>query len=450
MGFSKDFVWGAATSSYQIEGAAYEDGKGLSVWDTFCKQPGKVFQGHSGDIACDHYHYYQKDVQLMQEIGLKAYRFSVSWPRVLPDGIGAVNEKGLDFYDRLVEELLKAGIDPYLTLFHWDYPLALFHKGGWMNPDSPKWFMEYAQGLAKRLGDRVKHIFTFNEPQCFIGLGYVTGRHAPGYQATLFDTIPMAHHVMMAHGLAARAFKQVSADIQVGYAPTFGFWYPAEDTPENREAARRANETLNTGENWAWDWTWWSDPVFLGSYPEEKLAVYEPYLPQGWEKDLETIHAPVDFQGQNIYNGTAVRAAENGDPVEVEQPMGAPHTAIGWKITPEVLEWAPQIMFERYGLPIYITENGCSCNDIISLDGNCHDPERVDFMHRYLLALRKSAQKVPLKGYFAWSLMDNFEWAEGYKERFGMIYVDYATQKRTIKDSGYWYRDVIASNGEIL
>ncbi len=453
MSFRKDFIWGAATASYQIEGAAYEDGKGLSVWDRFSREPGKVLEGHTGDVACDHYHRFKEDVALMKAMGVKNYRFSLSWPRLLPQGVGEVNEAGVAFYNALIDELIANGIRPFVTLFHWDYPSALQAKGAWENPDSPKWFEEYATLVAQRFGDRVKDFITLNEPQCFIGLGYGKGEHAPGYQLPLSATVAMSHHVMVAHGLAVKALRKYAPGCRVGYAPCGNPRIPASDDPRDIEAARKAYFMVNDYPPfWAFNISWWSDPPMLGKYPEQGLKLLGQYLPEGWEKDLETIHQPLDYYCQNIYNGDVVRAADNELGFEmVPQPVGHPKTAIQWPITPDALYWGPKFLYERYKTPFIISENGMSSHDAVSIDGKVHDPNRQDYMHRYLKAYKRAAEDgVDAIGYLAWSLMDNFEWAYGYTERFGMVYVDYETQERIVKDSFYWYKTVMEENGENL
>ncbi len=453
MSFRKDFIWGAATSSYQIEGAAQEDGRGESVWDRFAHTPGKVFMDHTGDVACDHYHRYREDVALMAGMGIRNYRFSIAWPRLLPEGTGAANEKGLDFYDRLIDELLAHGIRPFATLFHWDYPCALQARGGWENPDSPKWFLDYAELIAKRYGDRVKDFITFNEPQCFIGMGYAFGVQAPGVRLPPSTVVPMAHNVLLAHGLSARMLHETVHGARVGYAPCADACIPASESPADVEAARRCYfEVPDDPQLWARNVSWWSDPAMLGHYPEQGLSLYGQYLPRGWEGDLAVIHQPLEFYAQNIYSGHVVRAADNARGWEqVPPPPGAPKTAIQWTIAPDALYWGPRFLYERYKTPFFITENGMSCHDAVSLDGKVHDPNRVDYMRRYLRAYKRAAEDgVDAAGYFVWSLMDNFEWGQGYNERFGLIYVDYATQKRTVKDSAEWYRSVIESNGENL
>ena len=447
MSFSKDFVWGAAAASYQIEGAAYEDGKGLSVWDVFCKKEGTIWSGQSGDTACDHYHRYKEDVALMKEISLGAYRLSVSWPRVMPQGTGAVNQKGVGFYDKLIDELLAAGIIPYVTLFHWDYPDELYRRGGWLNLDSSDWFAAYAKVVVEKLGDRVKHWITLNEPQCFIGLAHQNGIHAPGDKLTVAEVLMAGHNALLAHGKAVQAIRAYSkAECRVGLAPVGVVSVPATNRPEDVEAARQATFSL-THKN-CWNNTWWTEPVFSGRYPEDGLKLFGSDAPSVGDGDMKTICQPLDFFGVNIYIGLPVRAGKEGQPENVPLPVGYAMTAFRWPVTPDALYWGPKFFWERYKLPIFITENGMSNVDWVSLDGKVHDPQRIDFLNRHLLELQKAAgDGVDIGGYFQWSILDNFEWTEGYKERFGLVYVDYPTQKRILKDSAYWYKDVIASNG---
>lgn len=452
MGFSNDFVWGAATSAYQIEGAVKEDGKGEHIWDVYAGQAGHIYEGHSGQTACDHYHRFREDAAMMKEIGLKAYRFSTDWSRVLPQGFGAVNEKGIAFYDALIDELLKNGIEPYITLYHWELPYEIYKRGGWMNPEITEWFGAYARLIAERFSDRVSHFFTLNEPQCFVGLGFLTGEHAPGLKAPLRDTFEMAHNALKAHGRAVQMLRQYGKQkLTIGYAPTCGMCYPKTEKPEDIEAARQALFSMNPDDrNWTWNVAWWSDPVLLGHYPKEGLARYEEYLPNITDDDMKLISEPIDVYGQNIYNGRCIRMGSDGKPEEVKRLEGFPRTANHWPITPEALYWGPKFLYERYQKPLYITENGLSCHDTVSLDGNVHDPDRIDFLARYLHELKRAAQETDIRGYFQWSLMDNFEWARGYSERFGLVYVDFQTQKRLMKDSAYWYRNVIRENGENL
>lgn len=449
MGFSENFVWGAATSAYQIEGAVKEEGKGEHIWDVYVKEPGHIYGGHNGDRACDHYHRFREDVSIMKEIGIMAYRFSIDWSRVLPEGFGSVNERGIAFYDSLIDELLKNGIEPYITLHHWELPYEIYKRGGWMNPQIVEWFGEYARLIAERFSDRVTHFFTLNEPQCFVGLGYLTGDHAPGIKAPLRDTFEMAHNVLKAHGRAVQMLRQYGKQkLTVGYAPTCGMCYPETENAKDIEAARQALFAMNQDDqNWTWNVSWWSDPVLLGNYPEEGLKRYEPYLPRITDEDMKLIAEPIDVYGQNIYNGRCIRMGRDGMPEEVKRCEGFPKTAVSWPVTPEALYWGPKFLYERYRKPVYITENGMSCHDVVSIDGKVHDPNRTDFLARYLKELKRAAGEIDLRGYFHWSLMDNFEWEKGYSERFGLVYVDYQTQQRMKKDSAYWYRDVIRSNG---
>lgn len=310
MSFAKDFVWGAATSAYQIEGAWAEDGRGPSVWDIYSQEAGHTVGNHTGDTACDHYHHFREDAALVREIGLKAYRFSISWPRLLPEGSGKVNEAGARFYSDLIDVLLENGIEPYVTLFHWDLPYVLYRRGGWMNPEIVEWFGAYARLVAERFTDRVKHIFTLNEPQCFVGLGFLTGVHAPGLKCPLRDTFEMAHNVLKAHGRAVQMLRQYGKQrLSIGYAPTCSATYPETDSPEDIEAARRVMFALPDDlYNWTWNVSWWSDPVLLGHYPQEGLERFAPYLPQITEEDMRLISEPIDVYAQNLYNGKIGRA----------------------------------------------------------------------------------------------------------------------------------------------
>jgi len=450
MSFPASFVWGAATSAYQVEGAAAQDGRGLSVWDTFCKQPGAIWQGQSGDRACDHYNRFRGDIGLMQEIGLRAYRFSISWPRVLPRGVGEVNEKGLAFYDALVDGLLAAGITPYATLFHWDFPEALYQRGGWLNRESAEWFAEYAQVVVDRLSDRVTNWMTLNEPQVFIKFGHGDGTNAPGLKLPLAEQLLAAHHCLLAHGRSVQVIRaRAKKPARVGIAPVCVVKYPASASAGDIEAARAA--TSGVPERLLWNNAWFYDPVVLGGYPAEGLAMYGADVPGAAPGDFELMKQPMDFLGLNIYEGQPVKAGADGKAEVVARPVGHPMTAFRWPVEPESLYWGPRFMYERYKLPIYITENGLSNIDWVSLDGKVHDPQRIDFTQRYLLALRRAvADGVDVRGYFHWSLMDNFEWSAGYKERFGLIHVDFETQGRVIKDSAKWYRGVIESNGGSL
>ena len=447
MSFKQNFIWGVASSSYQIEGAAFEDGKGRSIWDVYSHTPGKTFEGHTGDVACDHYHRYKEDIALMADLGVKAYRFSISWPRVIPNGTGEINEKGLLFYEALVDELLKHGITPYATLYHWDQPYELYKKGGWLNPESPGWFAEYAGVVAGRLGDRVKHFITFNEPQVFLGHAFVEGTQAPGYQLPRSETLLMGHHVLLAHGLASQTLRSIVPEVQIGCAFTSDAAIPVSEKDEDIEAARRVYFEMPESGNWAWNVSWWSDPIVFGRYPQDGLRLFAKDLPEITEEDMRIIHQPPDFYGQNIYRG--VHVAAKGDGYEkILDPPGVPKTAIGWPVHFDCLYWGAKFLYERYQIPIFITENGISGTDWPSLDGKVHDAPRIDYLHRHLLWLERAAREgIDVGGYFTWGLLDNFEWTLGYSDRFGIVYVDYATQERLPKDSYYWYQKVIKNNG---
>lgn len=455
MSFPQDFVWGAATAAYQIEGAANEDGRGPSVWDMFCRKPGAVFKGYTGDVTCDHYHRYQEDVGIMKKIGLRAYRMSISWSRVIPEGTGAVNPKGLDFYNRLVDELLTANITPYITLFHWDYPYELYCRGGWLNPDSPNWFAEYTNVVIDNLSDRVTHWITFNEPMCFIGLGHQDGVHAPGDKLGFKQVLRAAHNVLLSHGKSVQMIRARSkTPCQVGFAPLARICIPASDSPENIEAARQ--NMFAVFDKTMWHNTWWMDPVYWGHYPEDGLRLFGPEVPEIRSRDMDIICQALDFLGFNNYHGEVIRATVDGQTEIVPFSEEVEHTAFFdrdgyWAVTPKVLYWGPKFLWERYKLPIIVTENGMSNIDWVSLDGKVHDPIRIDFLNRYLLEFQKAIENgVDARGYFLWSIMDNFEWAEAYRQRFGIVYVDYPTQKRILKDSASWYKEVIASNGATL
>lgn len=449
MGFNKDFIWGVATAAFQIDGAANEDGRGSSIWDEFCLQKDKIWDKENANIACDHYHLYKDDIKLMKDLGVNAYRFSISWPRILPDGVGEVNQKGIDFYNNLIDELIKNDIIPYVTLYHWDFPYDLFKRGGWLNPQSPEWFKQYTDIVAKNFGDRVKYFITFNEPQCFIGISYARTMHAPAIAFPNRDIFQMAHNVLKAHGLSVISLRENVPNCKIGFAPTGAFYSPMTDNPEDIEAARKA--TFDVLEDWSFGVSMWSDPIFLGKYPDKMFEMFKDDMPKIEEGDMELISQPLDFCGQNMYTSSPVKATNDGGYEIVNRPAGFAKTAHNWAVTPNTFYWIPKFLYERYKKPILITENGMSCHDTISLDGKCHDPNRIDYTHRYLLELKKAIDdNVDIIGYFHWSLMDNFEWTWGYQQRFGIVHIDFQTLKRTPKDSFYWYKDVIKNNGEKL
>lgn len=447
MSFRKDFAWGVATASHQIEGAYLEGGKGLNIWDVYGHEPGTIFGGHTADVACDHYHRFKEDVALMRSLGVNSYRFSISWSRIFPEGVGEIAEDGVRFYSELIDELLENGIEPYVTLFHWDYPYPLYKKGGWLNDESVKWFADYAQKVVELYSDRVKYFITFNEPQCFIGQGFFEAIHAPGLAVPFKDGFTMAHNVLRAHGAAVKAMRSAAKqDIKIGFAPTCTGNYPATDSPEDIEAARKsifACPDLDRGV--MWNVSWWSDPVVFGKYPEDGLEKYKDYLPEITEEDMRLINQPIDFYAQNIYNGKEIKAGECGEWEIVERPADLPRTGLGWPITPKCLYWGPRFLTERYGLPFYLSENGMAgAMDEVAPDGGVHDSDRVAFLESYLSELERAANDgVDVRGYFLWTLMDNFEWTHGYKARFGIVHNDFETQKRTLKDSAKWYRDYI-------
>jgi len=452
MGFPKGFAWGAATASYQIEGATREDGRGMSIWDTFCQRPGAVWENQTGDVACDHYHRWREDVGLMEEIGLTAYRFSVAWPRVMPLGTGKVNAKGLAFYDRLVDALLAAGVEPWLTLYHWDMPQAVYDRGGWLNREIVDWFADYAEVVVGRLGDRVKHWFTLNEPQCFIGFGLRDGLQAPGLKLSRGEVLRAGHHALLAHGRAVQVIRAGVKGSQVGWAAVGWSRIPATKSAADIRAAKAATFAVTDDEPVNINNTWWMDPLYLGRYPADGLKLYGADVPDIRPGDMKTIAQKLDFQGFNTYNGLLTRAAKGPRGWEtVPLPTGYPMNFFGGSVTPECLYWTTKFMYERYKLPVVISENGVSCHDWVSLDGKVHDPNRIDYVARHLLALRRAGDEgVKLAGYFLWSLLDNFEWSHGYKQRLGLIHVDYVTGRRTLKDSARWYGQVIATNGASL
>lgn len=476
MPFPHDFVWGAASSAYQIEGSWDADGKGPSNWDAFTHgcvpagsvgdlpgqvySPRNVFMDQTGDVACDHYNRYREDVGLMKQIGLHAYRFSISWPRVMPDGTGAINERGLAFYDRLVDELLAAKIEPWVTLFHWDLPLMLWERGAWLNREIPGWFAEYAGAVADRLSDRVTHWMTLNEPQIFLGPSESEGLQTSNGRRPHAERLLAAHNALLAHGRAVSEIRRRARRTpRIGWAPIGRVKVPATDSTADMHAARAA--TLSVTKKDFWNNTWFADPAILGRYPEDGLRLYHDdlvaydggrtmrMLTDG--SDLAVINQPLDFYGVNIYDAERVRMSEHGRIEKVDFPPGHPRTAIRWFIEPEALYHGPKFLYERYRVPIVITENGCSCTDWPDLNGIVRDPQRIDYTRRYLLALERAIDEgTDVRGYFHWSIMDNFEWSHGYNERFGLIHVDYATQKRTLKDSARWYGGVIRSNGKSL
>ncbi len=434
--FPADFIWGAATASYQIEGASSEDGRGESVWDRFCATPGKVRNGDSGAVACDFYHRYREDIALMRELGLDAFRFSIAWPRVLPEGRGRVNEAGLDFYDKLVDELLGNGIAPYVTLFHWDTPQVLEDAGGWPARDTVDAFAEYVEAVSARLGDRVAHWITHNEPWVVSWVGHGWGHHAPGRESDA-DALATAHHLLLSHGRAVEILRRNSPAAQVGITLNLDNPYAASESAEDIAATRWVDGLHNR---------WFLDPLFRGSYPEDMLEAWEAIMPEVRDGDLEVISTPIDFLGINNYTSPLVAADVNGGRSQIVRRADVDRTDMGWEVVPEGLEDLLLRLHRDYAPPaIYVTENGAAYSDVRGHDGSVQDPERQAYLEAYLAgASRAVAKGVPLRGYFAWSLLDNFEWAWGYWKRFGLVYIDYATLERVPKGSFYWYRDFVA------
>ena len=426
-----NFLLGTATSAYQVEGAIAADGKGESVWDEFVLRPGAIAGGASGAKACDFYHQFQNDIAIMGAMACNAFRFSVAWTRVLPQGTGAVNQRGLDFYRRLVDALLAAGIEPVLTLFHWDTPVALDRRGGWRTPEMVEWFGAYAAVVARALGDRVRWWLTINEPRSFIGGGYVAGVQAPGLRLERKHALAAAHHVLLAHGRAVQAIRA-----EAGRAAKVGI--PNDCTPvlptagveaETARAATFATPLENfTARGWWNENAWWHEPIYRGAYPAAALAALGPDAPKIAAGDGAAIAQPLDFLAANVYAGRTLSGA---------WPARTARTGFGWPVTPEALYWAPRWLHERYRLPVFVTENGCSEPDGVAPDGAVHDTARQQFTGSYVAALRRAmADGTPVLGYLYWSLLDNFEWQAGYTQRFGLVYVDFDSERRVVKDSG--------------
>lgn len=430
-----EFIWGVATSSYQIEGAANEDGRGKSIWDTFCKVPGKVANFDNGDIACDHYHRFKEDLDLMKWMGVKAYRFSVAWPRVIPDGVGRVNEMGLDFYDRLIDSLLEREIAPWLTMYHWDLPEALQLRGGWNNREVVEWFGEYGEVLTSRFGDRVKNWMTLNEPLCSAWLGHLYGDMAPGIK-DLQTALNVSHNLLMSHGLACQVIRSNVSEANVGIVINVTPAVPATDSQVDSNAAQLAD---------GFDNRWFLDPVFGRTYPADVIDALgaSPEIHSG---DMKLIAQDLDFLGVNFYFRQTVAADQNSKPLPIRSVNreNVKKTAMNWEVHPQAFEEILLRISKEYSpKAIYITENGSAWNDEV-INGEIIDDERIDYLVRHLDAMRSARnQGAPILGYFAWSFLDNFEWAYGYEKRFGLIYVDYKTQTRTPKKSALFYRQLL-------
>jgi beta-glucosidase len=453
--FNEDFLWGAATAAYQIEGAWKEDGKGESIWDRFSHTPGKIKNGDTGDLACDHYRRWPEDLAIMQELGLRAYRFSVSWPRILPVGRGDVNQAGLDFYSRFVDELLGAGIIPFVTLYHWDLPQKLQDEGGWTVRPTAEAFVEYADVLSCHLGDRVTHWITHNEPSVVAYNGHLDGQHAPGVR-DMTAAVRVSHHLLLSHGWSVPIIRQNSPGAQVGITLNINLDVPASPSRADVQAQRQVDGA---------HYRWFLDPIHGRHYPADVVAelIASGHLaPDGMtfcqEGDLEAIAAPTDFLGVNYYRRNVIRNRSVPDPENLPQTVfAAPKddinwTEMDWEVYPDGLYQILCRLYFEYRVPkIYITESGCSYSDGPDENGRIHDQRRIDYLHAHFAAARRAMDNgVPLAGYFVWSLLDNFEWAFGYSQRFGIVWVDFETQRRISKDSALWYKQVIAENGFIL
>jgi beta-glucosidase len=448
--FPASFLWGAATASYQIEGAFDEDGRGQSIWDTFSHTPGNVLNNDTGDIADNHYHRMEEDVRMMQRLGLQAYRFSIAWPRILPGGEGEINDSGLDFYDRLVDRLMEAGIRPWATLYHWDLPQALQDRGGWGNRAILEQFTRYTEAVVQRLGDRVKDWITLNEPHVFAYLGHYWGGHAPGLRSLPLAN-QVAHNALVAHGRAVSVVRALSHDARVGITLNLNMSYPSSDLPADRQATRFADGQLDR---------WFLDPLYGRGYPADMLALYGDAVPEIEAGDMDAIATPTDFLGINYYSNRFVRAVSSDvnelgfSQLGAEELVQAGYevTAMGWPVMSDGLrELLVRLHREYHPHAIYITENGAAFDDSVETDSSgasrVHDPRRVEYLKEHFAAARRAiSEGVPLRGYFAWSLMDNFEWALGYDKRFGIVYVDYQTQQRVLKDSALYYQQVIQAN----
>lgn len=440
MSFSNEFLWGAASAAYQIEGAYNEDGKGMGIWDAMSE--GHVKHGENGNVACDHYHRYKEDVALMKQMGLKSYRFSVSWPRIMPKE-GVINPKGVQFYQNLVAELVDAGIEPMCTLFHWNLPMWIQEKGGWYYDGISDAFAEYTRIVVEALSSQVSYWMTVNEPAGFVGNGYVTGIHAPfennlsNIEALMTKVVPqISKNVLLCHGKAVQIIrKNAKKTPKIGMALNASLILPWEESEVGIAAAKEATFSDNVGFSGI---DFWAGPMVCGT-------LHPMLVPFINEEELAIIHQPLDFMGYNCYNADNYSEYMGTNPAVYP---GMPRTAMDWPITPDALYWAMKFFYEKYQLPLLITENGMANIDFVMSDGCMHDPQRIEYLKMYLHGLKRAVEEdIPVIGYQYWSIMDNFEWAEGYDKRFGLIHVDYQTQKRTLKDSAYWYSKVIANNG---
>ena len=440
--FRKDFAWGVATAAPQIEGAGNIDGKGLSNWDIYPTLEGRVYQNQSNADGCDHYHHLKEDVALLAKLGVNSYRFSFAWTRIIPNGVGEINEKGLEFYDQLLDELEKYHIEPYATIFHWDFPYELVKQGGWLNKESVKWYFEYAKILIDRYKNRIKKWIPINEPACVMEMGGVKleGRY------TSKEKLQAIHNLLLAHGYAAKYIKENGG--LVGTAVCSSLYAPYDEkNPLDIEAARKAM-FITEGDNY-WKTSMWLDPICFGKYPETYYSTNKKEdLPVINEDEMKIISTPIDFIGYNIYSGEIVKDDGKGGFTIVNQPEGNAKTCMDWEVFPRIMYWVPKLIYERYKKPFYITENGCAVTDILSEDKKVHDGPRIEYLKQYIKNLRLAYEDgVDVRGYMEWSFMDNYEWFHGYSKRFGLIYIDYKTKERILKDSFTFYQDTIKTNG---
>lgn len=437
--FKQGFVWGVATAATQVEGAAYQDDKELTIWDVMSEDGDYIAHGHQVLHASNSYNLEDEDIALMKELGVNAYRFSIAWARVIKKD-GSVNEKGLRHYSLLVDKLLEAGIEPYITLFHWDLPYSLYLKGGWLNREITKEFRKYVEAVIKELGHKVNHFITFNEPQCI--LGWRLGGTVQNAKYSAKDRNTMVHNLLLCHGEAVQALRQYP-NIKIGFAPCADARIPYTNSKEDIEAARQSYFDTERGDMWGV--SIYSDPIILGKYPDKYFEVNKKEdLPDIQEGDMELISQPIDFYTQNIYQGIYVKSDGKGGYQIVPPKPNTVFTCMNWAVTPEALYWGPKFLYERYHLPFYISENGCAVTDILTEDYKIHDGARSEFIKQYLLQLEKAQQDgVDVRGYFLWSLLDNLEWYEGFRKRFGLVYVDFETFKRYPKDSFFAYQKMI-------
>ena len=438
--FPDGFVWGTAASSYQVEGAWNEAGRGLSIWDIFCRTPGKVWRGETGDVAADHYHRWPEDIQIMADLGLNAYRFSTAWPRILPEGSGRVNPAGLDFYDRLVDALLAKGITPYVCPYHWDLPQDLQDAGGWPNRDIVKHFSDYARVVAQRLGDRVVNWLPHNEPFVAAVLGYLTGEHAPGLQDPA-AALAAVHHLLLSHGYAAEAIREVVPTARIGIAANVSPIYPASDSDEDQQAAARYDMIVNH---------LFLDPLFLGHYPTGITDMLGPLFPEMPTEDMQHIASSLDWIGINYYSRSVIKNDPSAFLIGAMQvqPVGNDYSGM-WEIYPDgMYDLLMRIQHDYHPAEMLVTENGICVPDGLDFDGRVRDIRRTAYLHDHLAQVHRAIRDgASVRGYFVWSLLDNFEWAYGYSKRFGLVYVDFDTQQRTVKDSGRWFAQVVKENG---